>query len=340
MTRYLLTMLVGASVALGASQAWAYEDANQPSQAEVNHPLNPDEHNPGQAEAPKHHKKNLTEAIFSHVSNENELEFGSPVSQGEATIELPRWEHAFGVPWLDLSITKHLVWFWVACLLTILIFGLLRPKTITPRGFAVALEMLVLFIRDEVARPTIGEPEYRRYTPYLLSAFFVILVANLLGVVPYTSTATGNVMVTAALAVCTFFITQYASIKAAGIGGYFAHLTGGVHWLLWPIMVPVEILGLFTKPFALCLRLFANMVAGHIVIFYLLGLIFILKTIFIAPVSVALAVCIYLLEIFVAFLQAYVFTILSSVFIGMGVAMGHHGHENHGHAEHDPKLAP
>jgi F-type H+-transporting ATPase subunit a len=204
----------------------------------------------------------------------------------------------------------------------------------------VALEMLVLFVRDEIAKPTIGEPEYKKYTPYLLSTFFVILFANLLGVLPYTATATGNVAVTAALAICTFVITQYASIKSAGIGGYLAHLSGGAPWWLLWLMVPIEILGLFTKPFALCLRLFANMVAGHFVIFYLLGLIFILKTLLIAPVSVFLAVCIYLLEIFVAFLQAYVFTILSSLFIGMGVAMGHHGHEDHHHAEHDPHVAP
>jgi F-type H+-transporting ATPase subunit a len=147
------------------------------------------------------------------------------------------------------------------------------------------------------------------------------------------ASATGNLAVTAGLAICTFVVTQVASIRAAGIGGYLAHLTGGVHWALWPIMVPVEILGLFTKPFALTVRLFANMLAGHIVIFFLLGLIFMLGHPAVALVSVPFAMGIYLLELFVAFVQAYVFTMLSALFIGMGVAMGHHGEHDHGHAD-------
>jgi F-type H+-transporting ATPase subunit a len=143
------------------------------------------------------------------------------------------------------------------------------------------------------------------------------------------ATATGNLNVTAGLAICTFVVTQLAGIRAAGLGGYLAHLTGGVQWWLWPIMVPVEILGLFTKPFALTMRLFANMLAGHIVLFFILGLIFMLHP-SLAVVSVPMAVAIYLLELFVAFVQAYVFTMLSAVFIGMGVAMAHH-HEEHAH---------
>ena len=148
---------------------------------------------------------------------------------------------------------------------------------------------------------------------------------------------------TLGLALMTFLLTQAAGIRTAGIGGYLKHLTGGVHPLLWPIMVPVEFLGLFTKPFALTIRLFANMVAGHIVIFFLLGLIFILKTAFLAVVSVPFAFAIYLLELFVALVQAYVFTMLSALFIGMGAAMGHHGghegHEEHGGHAHDAEHA-
>ena len=229
---------------------------------------------------------------------------------------------------------------WIAAVLVILIFAIGRPRSITPSGFGIVLETLVLFVRDEIAKPTIGDPEYKRYTPYLCSAFFFILVCNLLGVLPYTATPTGNVSVTAALALFTFIVTQVASIRAAGVGGYLAHLTGGVHWALWPIMIPIEIMGLFAKPFALALRLFANMVAGHIVIFYLLALIFIFKSLLIAPASVFLAVCIYMLELFVALLQAYVFTMLSSVFIGLGVAMGHHDdHGDEHHGEHEGKPA-
>ena len=252
----------------------------------------------------------------------------------------PQWKNAFGLPWLDLSVTKHTLWMWIAAVLVVLVFALFRPRSITPRGFGVVLETLVLFVRDEIAKPTIGDKEYKRYTPYLLSAFFFILVANLLGLMPYTATATSNIAVTAGLALCTFVVTQIAGIRAAGLGGYLAHLTGGAPlWLAW-LMIPIEIIGLFTKPFALCLRLFANMVAGHIVIFYLLGLIFIFRTTAIAPVSVGLAICIYMLEIFVALLQAYVFTMLSSVFIGMGVAMGHHDdHAEHGPGEHGHEAA-
>ena len=132
------------------------------------------------------------------------------------------------------------------------------------------------------------------------------------------------------MALFTFLITQYAQIKAVGIGGYFAHMTGGVPkslWPLWFIMIPVEFLGLFTKPFALTVRLFANMVAGHFVILALLGLIFALNSQWIAIASVPMALSIFMLELFVAFVQAYIFTMLSSLFIGSVVA--HHGHEEH-----------
>jgi F-type H+-transporting ATPase subunit a len=281
------------------------------------------------------HKRTLPEVVFAHVSNEAEVEFENPFTGGVAKFELPQCKQAFGVPWLDLSLSKHLVWLWIGSLVLILVMLLSRPKTMTPKGGALMLEMLVLFVRDELARSNIGEPEYKRYTPYLLSAFFFILTMNLLGILPYTATPTGNLAVTAGLAICTFVITQYAAIRSAGIGGYFAHLTGGTPPYLWPIMIPVEVMGLFTKPFALCVRLFANMVAGHIVIFFLLGLIFILGTPLVSPISVGFAVGVYLLEIFVAFLQAYVFTMLSAVFIGMAVATGHHGHDDHAeHAAH------
>ena len=149
---------------------------------------------------------------------------------------------------------------------------------------------------------------------------------------------------TVGLALFTFLVTQYATIRSLGIGGFLAHLTGGVPkslWPLWFIMVPVEILGLFTKPFALTVRLFANMVAGHFVILALLGLIFAIS-VWVFPVSVALALAIFMLELFVAFVQAYIFTMLSALFIGAAFAgHGHdeehddgHGHgEAHGHAE-------
>ena len=215
-----------------------------------------------------------------------------------------------------------------------------------PHGTAAnLLEMIVLFVRDEIAIKNIGKEEGPRYTPYLLTAFFFVLFMNLIGLFPELATPTSNLAITAGLALCTFLLTQVAGIRAAGVGGYFKHLTGGVAPWLWPIMIPVEVLGLFTKPFALTLRLFANMLAGHIVLFSLLGLIFIIGSAAVAVVAVPFAVFIYFLELFVCFLQAYIFAMLSSLFIGMGVAMGHHdahGEEHHAPepAHGDAKLAP
>lgn len=241
---------------------------------------------------------------------------------------------------VDMTPSKHVVMMLLAASLLVLVMLLAtRKRSMVPRGLYNFIEVLVAFVRD-IAVSNIGKKDADRFLPYLAAAFFFILFMNLLGLVPWMATATANVSVTVGLALFTFFVTQYAAIRAQGIGGYLAHLTGGVPkslaWL-WPIMIPVEILGLFTKPFALTVRLFANMVAGHFVILALLGLIFAIS-VFVFPVSMALALAIYLLELFVAFVQAYIFTMLSALFIGAGLA--HHddhgeGHEHeHGHAEH------
>jgi F-type H+-transporting ATPase subunit a len=236
---------------------------------------------------------------------------------------------------LDMTPTKHVIMMWIAsALLLLLVFGALRRKALVPRGLYSFVEMLVAFVRKDIARPNIGEADADRFTPYLVTAFFFILIVNLFGLVPFAATATANISVTVCMALFTFLVTQYAAIRAQGVGGYLKHLTGGVPlslaWL-WPIMIPVEFLGLFTKPFALTVRLFANMVAGHFVILALLGLIFSIS-VWVFPVSVGLALGIFLLELFVAFVQAYIFTMLSALFIGAGLV--HHGPgEGHGHAE-------
>ncbi|MSS71279.1 MAG: ATP synthase F0 subunit A [Candidatus Latescibacteria bacterium] len=228
---------------------------------------------------------------------------------------------------IDMSITKHVVMMWVAAL--ILFFLLLtlrrhRKTDLVPTGLPNALEAVVAFVRDEIAVPNIGAHDANRFLPFLLTAFFFILSCNLLGMVPYAATATGNVNVTAGLAVCAFVAVQIGGIMHNGFFGYFKGLVpSGLPWPLLPIMIPIEFIGLFTKPFALCIRLFANMAAGHIVILSLLGLIFILKTLLVAPVSVAFAVGVSLLELFVALIQAYIFTMLSAVFIGMAVHQEH-----------------
>jgi F-type H+-transporting ATPase subunit a len=242
---------------------------------------------------------------------------------------------------LDLTPTKHVVMMWIAsALLLLVVLGAVRKRALVPRGLYNFIEVLVAFVRNEIAVKNIGVKDADRFVPYLVTAFFFILFLNLFGLVPFSATATANISVTVMMAVFTWLITQYAQVKAQGVGGYFAHLTGGVPKSLaplWVIMIPVEFLGLFTKPFALTVRLFANMVAGHFVILALLGLIFVISP-WVAFAAVPMALAIFLLELFVAFVQAYIFTMLSSLFIGSVVA--HHGHEEHGHEEEHAHAGP
>ncbi|NTW55506.1 MAG: F0F1 ATP synthase subunit A [Chlorobiaceae bacterium] len=264
------------------------------------------------------------DVIMHHILDNNVLAF-EPFGE----IELPK----IVIGGFDISITKHVVMLWTVSAIVIGLFALAGGtfKNMTsrqaPKGLANALEALVQFIRDDVAKANIGKG-YEKYLDFLLTAFFFILVCNLLGLVPYGSTATGNINVTLTLATFTFFITQAAALKAHGIKGYLAHLTGGTHPALWIIMIPIEFIGLFTKPVALTIRLFANMTAGHIVILSLIFISFILKSYIVAVVmSVPFSIFIYLLELFVAFLQAFIFTMLSALFIGL--ASAHEGHDEH-----------
>jgi F-type H+-transporting ATPase subunit a len=255
--------------------------------------------------------------IMHHILDSRELDF-----EPFGVIHLPEI-HLFGI---DLSITKHVVFMWLAALLLILIFWKVSKayrKSKVPHGISNLMEVLVVFVRDEIARPTIGSG-YEKFLPYLLTVFFFILTCNFLGLVPYAATATSNIAVTATLATMSFIVIQVGGMIKNGVFGYFKGLIPhGIPFWLIPIMFVVEILGLFTKPFALAIRLSANMTAGHIVILALLGLIFILKTYIVVPVSVAFALFIYLLEILVALIQAYIFTMLSSLFIGMAYHQEH-----------------
>jgi F-type H+-transporting ATPase subunit a len=305
---------------------------------------------PAPAEHGGGHEDTLSEVMLHHVSDGYILEYpgicadhrnpsGGKSFHWDCETDL---KHVFGDSLvfgsLDMTPTKHLVMMWIASVILVLAFVVsVRKKDVVPRGLYNFLEMLVQFVRSEIAIPNIGKADADRFVPYLCTAFFFILFVNLFGLIPYAATATGNVGVTLALALFTFLITQFAAIKSQGIGGYLKHLTGGVAVWLWPIMIPVEILGLFTKPFALTIRLFANMLAGHIVILSLLGLIFALGSPFVAVGSVPMALAIFALELFVAFVQAYIFTMLSSLFIGAGLV--HHGHDEAGHG-HDAHAAP
>jgi F-type H+-transporting ATPase subunit a len=231
---------------------------------------------------------------------------------------------------LDFSITKTIAGMMGAAIIGLWIFlSLARSYRKTgishPRGIQSFLEPAVLFVRDDIAIPNLGPERSEKYMPYLLSAFFFILINNLMGLIPFPppfgATVTGNVGVTFVLAAFTFIITQLSGNKA-----YWRHIVAapGVPFWLLPIMIPVEIIGLFSKPFALMIRLFANMVAGHIVILSLICLIFIFQSLAVAPVSVFFVIFMDFLELLVAFLQAYIFTLLSALFISMARPEAHH----------------
>ena len=255
--------------------------------------------------------------IMHHVLDSRQLDL-TPFG----VVNLPQI-HLFGI---DISITKHVVFMWIAFILLVVTLRYVAKsykKSLVPKGITNLTEVLIVFVRDEIVKPTIGNGS-ERFIPYLLTVFFFILTCNFLGLIPYGSTATSNIAVTATLATISFIVIQVGGMMKNGAVGYFKGLIphGIPAWLL-PIMFIVEILGLFTKPFALAIRLFANMTAGHVVILALLGLIFILHTYFVVPVSISFALFIFLLEILVALIQAYIFTMLSSLFIGMAVHQEH-----------------
>lgn len=194
-----------------------------------------------------------------------------------------------------------------------------------PKGIQSFLEPIICFIRDDVVIPNIGYEKHEKFMPYLLSVFFFILINNLMGLIPYPppfgANVTGNLAVTMTLALFTFFIIQINGNKH-----YWRDIfaTPGVPFWLLPIMIPVELIGMISKPFALTVRLFANITAGHIIVMSLLALIFIFKSILVAPVSIFFVIFMDCLELLVAFLQAYVFTLLSAVFISLAVSEEHH----------------
>ncbi len=283
--------------------------------------------------------------ITPHITDsyEMELPWWKPPFAKHVCLGRHVGEHGCGPLWdpihiggleLQLSPTKHVVMLLAAAtLVTIVLVGSARSHSRAtsmigrPRGFANGIEAMVLYLRDEVIVPNIG-PHGERYVPYLLSLFFFILFANLLGLIPYGSTATGNIAVTAALALITLVVTEISGMRSLGAG----YLSTIFYWNtelpllmripMFVIMTPVEIIAKLTKPFALTIRLFANMTAGHIVLLAFIGLILTFRL----PIGVAplfMAVAIMMLEIFVSFLQAFIFALLTAVFIGQ-MRVAHH----------------
>ena len=265
--------------------------------------------------------------IIGHILDANylELPFVDPHHLLAGKVPLPQYPPLnIGGVEIDLSITRHVVMMWVASLvLVLMLLRTVRKGKLIPSGIGNFFEAIVVFLRDEVVLPIMGD-RGRKYLPFLLTMFFFILFCNLLGLVPYSATATGNISVTAALALFSFLVMLGAGIANNGLFGYFKSLipSGVPPWLL-VILVPVELISLFVKPFALCVRLFANMVGGHVAILVFLGLIVILQSEWVALASVPFSAAIYLLEIFVSFVQAFVFTLLSTVFIGMAAHPDH-----------------
>jgi F-type H+-transporting ATPase subunit a len=229
---------------------------------------------------------------------------------------------------LDLSMTKTVIGMLSSAIVGLILFlSLARSYKKTgisyPKGIQRFLEPVIMFIRDDIAIPNLGH-KYEKFMPYLLTVFVFIIINNIMGLIPFPppfgANVTGNIAITFMLATCTFLVTQFSGNKA-----YWKHVfaTPGVPFWLLPVMIPVEMIGLISKPFALMIRLFANITAGHIVVLSLICLIFIFDSLALAPVSIFFVIFMDCLELLVAFLQAYIFTLLSALFISMAVEEHH-----------------
>ncbi|WP_317041635.1 F0F1 ATP synthase subunit A [Mucilaginibacter polytrichastri] len=227
----------------------------------------------------------------------------------------------------DFSITKNVVALWIAGTLLLLIFisvasAYKKREGKAPKGLQSFIEPIIMFVRDEIARPNIGY-RYQKYMPVLLTIFFFIWMNNMLGLIPLFpggANVTGNILLTFVLATIVLLIVNFSANKY-----YWKHIfMPDVPLWLYPIMIPVELIGIISKPFALMIRLYANISAGHIIVLSLISLIFIFKSLYIAPVSVAFVLFMDVLELLVAFLQAFIFTMLTALFIGTAVEEHHH----------------
>jgi len=246
----------------------------------------------------------------------------------DGTLSFDEQHHPTNNKPLDFSITKNVFVMFLALFVLLLLFGLsgrsYKKNGIgAPKGIAKFTEPLVIFIRDEIAIPNIGEKHYRKYIPLLLSIFFFIWLINIFGLIPFfpfASNASGNISFTMTLAVIVFLV-----VNIVGNKNYWKHIfwMPGVPVPMKIFLAPIEVVGMFVKPISLMIRLFANITAGHIIVMSLIGLIFVFKSIWIAPVSVAFTLFIMLIEILVTAIQAYIFTMLTSLYIGAAIEDEH-----------------
>ena len=275
--------------------------------------------------------------IMPHITDARHVEIPWPNAEWGKEIELPRWTPIqLGPIAIDMSPTKHVIWMLIAatlCALTLIFAARSHAKYSReigrPKGFSNGMEATVLYVRDEVIMKNVGH-HGEGFVPYLLTVFFFLLFANMLGLIPYGSTVTGNISVTATLAVVSFIVIEIAGMRAQGVG----YLNTIFYWpsdmkfgfmkvVLFLILTPVEILGKFTKPFALAIRLFANMTAGHVIVLAFIGIIFTFGSYWVVLPPLLMAIGIMLLEVLVALIQAYIFTLLTAVFIGQ-IREAHH----------------
>lgn len=275
---------------------------------------------------------NFEEKIY--YASETKNEYGQYL---ETNIGAKGEVEVLNSPVLDFSITKNVTQMFISAIVLILLFTSIarayktQGVTSAPKGKQSFFEVLIVFVRDDIAKGNIGAKS-DKFVPYLLTVFFLILINNVFGLIPMGANLTGNIAFTFVMAAITLIV-----VNINGNKNYWHHIYAppSPKWL-YPILIPIEIVGILTKPFALMIRLFANIAAGHIIVISLIGLIFIFKSYAIAPVSVAFALFIDVLECLVAFLQAYIFTMLTALFIGSAVA----DHNEDGmHTPDDEKLA-
>jgi F-type H+-transporting ATPase subunit a len=267
--------------------------------------------------------------IMPHITDSKVIEYPCVRSLRDWACEatLPTWNVTIAGKTVDMGPTKHVVFLALAgaiCLILLLSVAAAHKRNSEaigrPKGFAAGVEGIILYLRNEIYKPALGGHGGEKFVPFCLTLFFFILFCNLLGLLPWGSTPTGNLGVTATLAIVTFFVVEIAGMRALGAGYvrtivYWPHEGGPMLKLMTIIMTPVEIVGKFTKPFALTIRLFANMISGHVIILALIGIIFLFGwKVFIGPIAMALFIM--ALELMVAAIQAFIFSLLAAVFIG------------------------
>jgi F-type H+-transporting ATPase subunit a len=315
----LLSLALGAAVSPAVAQAPTSEVARK-----------------AVAPANQHEASRNQIDIAHHIGNAHEIETPFGIIHLPDNWKIPLGTDSHGQPrYLDLSPTRHMVYMLLAAaIVTLLMIISARANARAqangrpPKGFSGAMEAMVLWIRQEVVLPNVGH-HGEGYAPFLITIFFFILAMNLLGLLPWGATATSNISVTAALALMAFLVIEITGMRTLGFKGYMKTifylppgLPGGaggaiLKVLLLVVMTPIEIIGKLAKPFALAVRLFANMTSGHVLVLALLGLTFLFGSYLVGIGASILATAVMLLEVFVAFLQAFVFTLLTAVFIGL-----------------------